>query len=285
LAIEREQDKVMMRTYHDHEDDEYLDVRSDMHHNNVFHGYNNGPDPRYYRNAPRSDEGHINTSSDECKTSCSMSRRSPDHSPKCNAAVGTTTVVHDNERDCFEDERDAPEEEDFDYREDEYYTTDEQESHWQGSYLTHHNHPVPAFGNGEGTHVFVPADGSPHGYYHHDSHHPDGHYYHHQSRFPDPRYDIYHQHHVYGHHQQQHPSHPQPPPEYASAPFRHEEHVNDPGYYTNAFDAPLPEQVQNAPPPPPPPPQENVDPPTGATREYGECDVLCGVSFYPALCL
>jgi hypothetical protein len=194
LAIEREQDKVMMRTYHDHEDDEYLDVRSDMHHNNVFHGYNNGPDPRYYRNAPRSDEGHINTSSDECKTSCSMSRRSPDHSPKCNAAVGTTTVVHDNERDCFEDERDAPEEEDFDYREDEYYTTDEQESHWQGSYLTHHNHPVPAFGNGEGTHVFVPVDGPPHGYYHHDSHHPDGHYYHHQPRFPDPRYDIYHQH-------------------------------------------------------------------------------------------
>lgn len=238
------------------------------------------PDPRYYRNAPRYDEGHVNTSSYECSTASSASHHTPDHSPK-STGTAATTVVHANDasagysnQDAWEEERDAPEE-DIDYRDDGY------ESHPVPEY-GNDSHLVPEYGNEHpstisapnNSFVSAPHDAPPHGYPHHMNHYPNGHHQlYHQPLYSYSGYDAHYHHHHYGHH----------PP--AHAPPHHYHHLpNDPSYYTNAFDAPIPDHFQQ----PAPPNGEVIDvdeAPTNAAagashvqvvREYNDRDILCG---------
>lgn len=270
-----------MRNYHGHEGDAHVHTENSEMHARAFYANDTGPDPRYYRNAPRYDERHINTSSDECNTVCSVSHHSPDHSPKstCTAARTTPAVHANDDMQHFEDERDAPEEE-VEYWEDSYNTTDEQEEHWEGEHDTHyhhhHHHPMPAYGyeqHSERQDVFVPIDAPPHGFHRHESHHPNEHYMHQQPSYSHARFDNHYQYQMHGNqHQHQHQN---PPQDCAAAQYQQDQHVNDTSYSTNTFDAPLLEHYQHA---SPPRNGENQHGETQVVGAYNERDVLCGVS-------
>lgn len=263
----------MMREFPNHDEfahDVY--VGDDVDPNRMVH---NGIDTRYYRNAPRYDEAHVNTSS-----SSSASHHTPDHSPK-SACTVATTVVHANdtreaESAAWNEERDAPED-DMDYREDD------------GGY--NHNHEVPNFGTDPshatgGPNSFVPIP--------YDAAHPHGFHYHHMNQYAqqpmlpphgfDPNYHHPHPH-YYGHPSQHHYAAAPPHPQYHYE--SQQPHPNDPSYYTNAFDVPIPDHYQQ----PPTPNGEviciddetehanieaAVPPGVQVVSEYNERDILCG---------
>lgn len=226
---------MMRQHFPDHDDELLADAPTAEVTNDIDFHRHDSPDPRYYRNAPRYDEGHIQTSSYECSTASSASQHTPDHSPKGSSAGATTRdrtydVEYSERADCDEG-RDAAEEV-TDFRGDDY-----------------HPHSVPEYGNDPhaahaGSHGFVPtqfdAHPPPHGF-HQANPYPGDHHqvYHHQPSFPHRGYEPHYHHHAY--HQQDYP-----------AQYQHDHLPLDPSYYTTAFDAPVPEHFQQAPQPPPP---------------------------------